>query len=89
MANTREEDGDRGRENRVGEDRTGRDDRIGQDRTGRDERIGQDERMGMADPQQAVRKGVLWQQRDRLFSRWKVQNRNRNRNRKKNNAFNK
>ncbi|XP_023327876.1 uncharacterized protein LOC111701003 [Eurytemora carolleeae] len=60
-----------GRDERVGQDRVGRDERVGQDRIGRDERVGQEERVGVSDPQQAVRKGVLWQQRDRLFSRWK------------------
>ena len=77
LVENRDEDEERGREDkiieeRVGQDRIGRDERVGQDRVGRDERVGQEERVGVSDPQQAVRKGVLWQQRDRLFSRWKV-----------------
>ena len=83
MVENRDEDDERGRadkivedrvgrDERVGQDRVGRDERVGQDRIGRDERVGQEERVGVSDPQQAVRKGVLWQQRDRLFSRWKV-----------------
>lgn len=83
LVENRDEDEERGREDkiieervgrdeRVGQDRIGRDERVGQERVGRDERVGQEERVGVSDPQQAVRKGVLWQQRDRLFSRWKV-----------------
>ena len=72
MVENRDEDDERGRADKIVEDRVGRDERVGQDRIGRDERVGQEERVGVSDPQQAVRKGVLWQQRDRLFSRWKV-----------------